>query len=86
VHADHGLAQGQRSGVEAEERPCLEAVTVNMAAVLLLPAGHESSANMGALSTLFLLEHPEQLALLRDADAPKVAADPAGVGREPTAA
>ncbi|MDQ2585054.1 cytochrome P450 [Saccharothrix yanglingensis] len=42
-------------------------------AVLLLIAGHETTANMIALSTLLLLRHPDQLALLRDSDDPAVA-------------
>jgi cytochrome P450 len=42
--------------------------------VLLLLAGHETTANMIALGTLALLEHPEQLAVLRDTDDPKVVA------------
>ena len=36
-------------------------------------AGHETSANMIALATLALLEHPGQLAVLRDADDSQVA-------------
>ncbi|WP_280435439.1 cytochrome P450 [Nocardia carnea] len=41
----------------------------------VLIAGHETSANMIALGTLALLEHPGQLALLRDTDDPKVVAN-----------
>jgi cytochrome P450 len=52
-------------------------VTVAEAAqmgVVLLIAGHETSANMIALGTLALLENPDQLALFRDTDDPKVIA------------
>jgi cytochrome P450 len=35
---------------------------------LLLGAGHESTANMIALGTLALLQHPDQLAELRMSD------------------
>ncbi|OBI83521.1 cytochrome P450 [Mycobacterium sp. E740] len=40
----------------------------------LLAAGHETTANMIGLGVLALLEHPEQLALIRDAEDPKVLA------------
>ncbi|MFF7656398.1 cytochrome P450 [Streptomyces sp. NPDC007983] len=43
-------------------------------AVLLLFAGHETTANMIALGTLALLENPGQLARLRDGDDPKLVA------------
>ncbi|MES5817615.1 cytochrome P450 [Streptomyces sp. RG80] len=45
-----------------------------MLGLLLLGAGHETTANMIALGVLALLEHPEQLAVVRDTDDPKVLA------------
>ncbi|WP_043725942.1 cytochrome P450 [Kutzneria sp. 744] len=42
--------------------------------VLLLIAGHETTANMIALGTLALLEQPAQLAVLRDSDDPELIA------------
>ncbi|MFC4117726.1 cytochrome P450 [Nonomuraea zeae] len=42
--------------------------------VLLLIAGHETTANMIALGTLALLQNPGQLALLRDTDDPALVA------------
>ncbi|MET9081241.1 cytochrome P450 [Streptomyces sp. NPDC004237] len=52
-------------------------ITVPEAAMMglgLLIAGHETSANMIGLGTVALLEHPEQLAVLRDTDDPQVVA------------
>ncbi|MGW0782752.1 cytochrome P450 [Streptomyces sp. NPDC002913] len=57
--------------VEAGELSRREAAEMG---VLLLLAGHETTANMIALGTLALLEHPGQLALLRDTEDPKTVA------------
>ncbi|MEU0951239.1 cytochrome P450 [Streptomyces niveus] len=62
-----GLAERVRSG----EMTRNEAAQMG---VLLLIAGHETTANMIALGTLALLEHPAQLELLRDSDDPKLVA------------
>ncbi|CAM5288959.1 cytochrome P450 [Streptomyces aurantiogriseus] len=43
-------------------------------ALLLLIAGHETTANMIALGTHALLQHPDQLALLRETDDPALVA------------
>ncbi|GGX47507.1 cytochrome P450 [Streptomyces noursei] len=42
--------------------------------MLLLTAGHETTANMIALGTLALLQNPDQLARLRESDDPKLVA------------
>jgi cytochrome P450 len=41
----------------------------------LLIAGHETTANMIGLGVLALLQHPDQLAVIRDTDDPKVVAN-----------
>jgi len=53
-------------------------ITVAEAAMMglgLHAAGHETSANMIGLAVVALLEQPDQLAILRDTDDPKVVAD-----------
>ena len=42
--------------------------------LILLIAGHETTANMIALGTLALLEHPDQLARVRESEDPKLIA------------
>lgn len=42
---------------------------------IMLVAGHDTSANMIALGTLILFEHPDQIELLRSTDDPKVIAN-----------
>jgi cytochrome P450 len=71
--ADPGddLLSGLARRVGAGELTRLEAAQMG---VLLLIAGHETTANMIALGTLALLEHPGQLTLLRDSDDPKLVA------------
>jgi cytochrome P450 len=59
------------------ERVNAEEISVREAAQLatgVLIAGHETTANMISLSIAALLEHPDQRALLRDTDDPKVVA------------
>ncbi|MFD7919926.1 cytochrome P450 [Streptomyces sp. NPDC059740] len=61
--ATERVATGQMSQREAAQM-----------GVLLLGAGHETTANMIALGTLALLQNPDQLALLRESEDPKVVA------------
>ena len=57
--------------VRAGELSRREAAGMGM---LLLTAGHETTANMIALGTLALLQNPDQLARLRESDDPKTVA------------
>ncbi|MDT7800808.1 MAG: hypothetical protein QOI78_4241 [Actinomycetota bacterium] len=61
------LLSGLATRVNAGELTRVEAAQMG---VLLLIAGHETTANMIALGTLALLEHPDQLKLLRESDDP----------------
>ncbi|MFE4454975.1 cytochrome P450 [Streptomyces sp. NPDC056796] len=65
------LLSGLGTRVEAGELSRREAAEMG---VLLLLAGHETTANMIALGTLALLQNPDQLALLRDTEDPKTVA------------
>jgi cytochrome P450 len=71
AHPADDLLSGLAGRVHAGELTQQEAAGMG---VLLLIAGHETTANMIALGTLALLEHPDQLALLRAEDDPKVIA------------
>jgi cytochrome P450 len=70
-HPAEDLLSGLTERVKAGELTRQDAAQMG---VLLLIAGHETTANMIALGTLALLEHPDQLALLRDTDDPKLIA------------
>ncbi|GAA1699541.1 cytochrome P450 [Kribbella yunnanensis] len=63
------LLSGLAERVKAGELTRRDAAGIG---VLLLIAGHETTANMIALGTLALLEHPDQLARLRDTGDPKL--------------
>jgi cytochrome P450 len=58
--------------VKDGEIPSTEAAYL---AIGLLTAGHETTANMIAVGTVALLQNPEQSAVLRDADDPKLVAN-----------
>jgi len=49
--------------------------TAAMNGVIMLAAGHETTANMISLGTLALLQHPDEFARLRDTDDPTVVAN-----------
>ena len=49
--------------------------TAAMNGVIMLAAGHETTANMISLGTLTLLQHPDEFARLRDTDDPAVIAN-----------
>lgn len=65
------LLSGLTERIRAGELTRQEAAQMG---VLMLIAGHETTANMIALGTLALLEHPDQLTLLRQPDDPKLVA------------
>ncbi|MEU6786131.1 cytochrome P450 [Nonomuraea angiospora] len=65
------LLSGLVERVKAGELSRQEAARMG---VLMLFAGHETTANMITLGTLALLQDPEQLALLRESDDPKLIA------------
>lgn len=69
VNPAQDLLSGLVARIESGELTRLEAARMG---VLLLVAGHETTADMIALGTLALLEHPDQLALLRDTDDPEL--------------
>jgi cytochrome P450 len=71
AHPADDLLSGLAERVRAGE---LDRTSAAQIGVLLLIAGHETTANMIALGTLALLEHPGQLAVLRESDDQQVVA------------
>ena len=71
VEPSEDLVSDLAERVNAEELSVREAAQL---ATGVLIAGHETTANMIGLGVLALLEHPNQAALLRDTDDPKVIA------------
>ncbi|MEV2248019.1 cytochrome P450 [Streptomyces sp. NPDC049970] len=72
VEPGDDLLSGFCARIEGGELTRREAAAMG---VLLLLGGHETTANMISLGTLLLLQHPEQLALIRDTDDPAVVRD-----------
>ncbi|PJN31012.1 cytochrome P450 [Streptomyces sp. CB02959] len=70
-HPAHDALSTLAERVRAGELSRSEAASMGM---LLLTAGHETTANMIALGTLALLQHPDQLGRLRESDDLKVVA------------
>ncbi|TPQ21473.1 cytochrome P450 [Streptomyces sporangiiformans] len=66
---DDAVLSEMAGRVKAGEMEHAEAVNMGVA---MLIAGHETTATMISLGTLALLQHPEQLAVLRDTEDPKV--------------
>jgi cytochrome P450 len=62
------------SRLVAEQSGTLSRSQIADMAMLLLVAGHETTANMIALGTLTLLQHPDQLTELRETGDPKLVA------------
>jgi cytochrome P450 len=71
AHPREDLLSGLAGRVKAGELSREEATEMG---VLMLFAGHETTANMITLGTLALLRHPDQLALLRDSEDPRLIA------------
>jgi cytochrome P450 len=72
AHPGDDVLSGLARRVEAGELTRQDAAQMG---ILLLIAGHETTANMIALGTLALLQHPDQLALLRESDDPTLVAN-----------
>lgn len=71
AHPREDLLSGLAERIKAGELSREEATEMG---VLMLFAGHETTANMITLGTLALLQHPDQRTLLRDAEDPKLVA------------
>jgi cytochrome P450 len=69
AHPGDDVLSGLARRVEAGELTREDAAQMG---ILLLIAGHETTANMIALGTFTLLQHPEQLARLRETDDPRL--------------